>query len=41
MEEEKMVLSHEPEPVYRKIFYISVSIGFLYLGFIILKYIVL
>jgi len=41
MEEEKMVLSHEPEPGYRKIFHISVVIGFLYLGFIFLKYIIL
>lgn len=41
MEEEKMVLSHEPEPGYRKIFHISVLIGFIYLGYIFFRYIVL
>ena len=32
--EEKMELSHEPIPIYIKIFHISITIGVLYLGFI-------
>jgi len=39
MEEEKMILAHKQDPAYRKAFYICVIIGFLYLGFIFLKYI--
>lgn len=34
--EEKMELSHEPIPKYRKIFYITVLIGVLYLALILL-----
>jgi len=41
MEEEKMVLAHEPVPGYRKVFYMAVLVGFLYLGIIFLKYIIL
>lgn len=32
MSEEKMVLSHEPVPGYRKIFHITVLVAVLYLG---------
>ena len=38
MEEEKMILAHEPDPAYRKALYICVIIGFLYLGLIFLIY---
>jgi len=41
MEEEKMVLAHEPVPAYRKVFYIVALMGFLYLGIIFLKYAIL
>ena len=41
MEEEKMILDHEPVPGYRRVFYIAVFVGFLYLGIIFLKYIIL
>jgi len=33
--EEKMELSHEPVPGYRKIFFIAITIGALYLGIIL------
>jgi cell division protein FtsL len=36
--EEKMILKHEPIPKYRKIFYIVIIIGVLYLAFIMLTY---
>jgi hypothetical protein len=36
--EEKMILKHEPVPKYRKIFYIVITIGILYLAFIMLTY---
>ena len=39
MEEEKMILAHEPDPAYRKAFYISVIIGFLYLAVIFIVYV--
>ena len=35
-----MILAHEPDPVYRKAFYVCVIIGFSYLGFIFFKYII-
>ncbi len=35
--EEKMELAHEPVPGYRKIFFIAITIGALYLGFILYK----
>jgi hypothetical protein len=37
MSEEKMILSHEPVPGYRKIFHIVVIVAVLYLGFIFLR----
>ena len=40
MEEEKMILDHGPVPPYRKVFHISVIIGFLYLAFIFIKYVI-
>lgn len=33
--EEKMELTHEPVPGYRRIFFIAVAIGVLYLGIIL------
>lgn len=36
--EEKMELRHEPIPKYKKIFYIVITIGILYLAFIMLTY---
>jgi len=36
---EKMILSHEPEPGYRTVFYVSVGISFLYLVVLLLIYI--
>ncbi len=36
MNEEKMVLSHEPVPGYRTIFHITVVVAVLYLGAIFL-----
>jgi len=36
--EEKMVLGHEGDPRYKKIFHIVVLIGFLYLGIIFLLF---
>ena len=38
MEEKKMILSHEPVPGYRKAFYVSVGISFLYLGVLFFIY---
>lgn len=35
--EGKMVLSHDPVPGYRTIFYIAMTVGVLYLGFILFK----
>jgi hypothetical protein len=35
--EEKMELSHEPVPGYRRIFFIAITIGALYLGVILYK----
>ncbi|MFZ5769850.1 MAG: hypothetical protein ACOY4W_00340 [Thermodesulfobacteriota bacterium] len=35
--EEKMALSHDPVPGYRTIFYIAMTLGVLYLGFILFK----
>ncbi|MFC1523524.1 hypothetical protein ACFL6N_01910 [Thermodesulfobacteriota bacterium] len=35
--EEKMELSHDPVPGYRPIFYLAITIGILYLGFILYK----
>ena len=32
MNEEKMELSHEPVPGYRKVFHIAILVGVLYLG---------
>ena len=40
MEEEKMILAHEGVPIYRKVFYLSIVIGFIYLGFIFVKYVI-
>jgi len=40
MEEEKMILAHEPVAPYRKVFHISIIIGFLYLGVIFIKYVI-
>lgn len=34
---EKMILSHEPVPGYRKIFHIVLLVSVLYLGFIFLR----
>jgi len=36
MDEEKMILSHEPVPGYRKIFHVVVVVAVLYLGAIFL-----
>ncbi|NOZ76198.1 MAG: hypothetical protein GXO65_00655 [Euryarchaeota archaeon] len=36
MEEEKMILEHEPIPKYRKIFHILFPLGLLYLAYILL-----
>ncbi len=36
-EEEKMVLSHEPVPGYRTVFYIVLIVAVLYLGIIFLQ----
>jgi hypothetical protein len=36
-EEEKMELSHEPVPGYRTVFFITISIGALYLAIILAK----
>lgn len=33
--EEKMELTHEPVPGYRRIFFIAIAIGLLYLGIIL------
>lgn len=35
--EEKMELIHEPVPGYKLIFFIAITIGVLYLGFILYK----
>jgi hypothetical protein len=35
--EGKMSLSHDPVPGYRTIFYIAMTVGVLYLGFILFK----
>ncbi len=35
--EEKMELSHEPVPGYRRVFFIAITIGALYLGLILYK----
>jgi hypothetical protein len=35
--EGKMELGHEPVPPYRKVFFIAITIGALYLGLILLK----
>jgi len=35
--EGKMELSHEPIPPYRTIFFISITLGVLYLAFILFK----
>lgn len=37
MSEEKMILSHEPVPGYRRIFYIVVLVAVLYLGIIFVR----
>lgn len=37
MNEEKMILSHEPVPGYRRIFYIVVLVAVLYLGIIFVR----
>jgi hypothetical protein len=37
MDEEKMILSHEPVPGYRKIFHIVILVAVLYLGIIFLR----
>jgi len=37
MSEEKIILSHEPVPGYRRVFYIVVLVAVLYLGFIFLR----
>lgn len=36
MEEEKMILSHEPVPGYRKVFHIVIFVAVLYLAIIFL-----
>ena len=35
--EGKMELSHEPVPGYRTIFFVAITVGILYLGFILYK----
>ena len=35
--EGKMELGHEPIPPYRKVFFIAITIGVLYLGLILFK----
>lgn len=35
--EGSMELSHEPAPGYRTIFFVAITIGVLYLGFILFK----
>ena len=35
--EGKMELGHEPVPPYKTVFFIAITIGVLYLGFILLK----
>ena len=35
--EGKMELGHDPVPPYRTVFFIAITIGCLYLGFILLK----
>ncbi|MEW6675988.1 MAG: hypothetical protein AB1348_08325 [Nitrospirota bacterium] len=35
--EELMELTHEPIPIYRKIFFIAIAIGVLYIGIIFLN----
>lgn len=37
MDEEKMILSHEPVPGYRRIFHIVILVAVLYLGIIFLR----
>ncbi len=37
MDEEKMILSHEPVPGYKKLFHIVILVASLYLGIIFLK----
>jgi len=39
MKEERKILAHPPVPLYRKAFFIAVVVGFSYLGFIFLKYV--
>jgi len=36
-QKEKMELSHKPVPGYRTAFFIAITIGVLYLGFILFK----
>jgi hypothetical protein len=36
MEKEKMILSHEPVPGYRRVFHVVVSVAVLYLAMIFL-----
>ena len=40
MEDEKMVLAHEPVPPYRKVFHLSAVIGFSYLAIILIIYLI-
>jgi len=35
--EGKMALAHEPVPPYRTVFFIAITIGVLYLGYILFK----
>jgi len=35
--EGKMALAHEPVPPYRTVFFIAITIGVLYLGYILLR----
>ncbi len=35
--EGKMALGHEPTPPYKTVFFITITIGVLYLGFILFK----
>ncbi len=35
--EGEMELTHEPNPLYRKVFYITITIGVLYLGVILIR----
>jgi hypothetical protein len=37
MEEEKMELSHEPVPGYRKYFFITLAVAILYFAIILIK----